>query len=315
MDATSGHMTVDEHEIETPTGDQIAVWKMAGDGDVQSVPIVLVPGFGRRMRHVAVIARHMAANGFTVYRCDLPGHIGLSSGDITEFTMSRAFAGIHAVVEHVRQEEDVSPISVVAMSLSFRIAVRLAAVDPEIARVVGLVGVVNPRRTLSQVFDEDLFARKPSEWPDYAQFERYKIASVPFAPDFVENGWLEMDRCVEELAKVLCPVVNFCGRNDEWVQIDEVRTAFAYGGQRAVVEMPNVEHELSRNPVAVNALLRELTVRAGALDGEERTLASFATTIKDLSFDEMAAQVVFERRREREVQEKLTQYSQQLGDK
>jgi acyl transferase len=254
---------------------------------------------------MAVIARHLAENGFVVYRSDLRNHVGLSEGDIEQFSMTEALDGLRTVAEKVLETEKVSKLIVVPASLSFRLAIRMAAQDENVSGIIGLVGVVNTRYTLTQAFGTDFFALPRHEWPTYAEFEKYRISSVTFGPDCVDEGWLEFDSCIDELEHVQCPVTNFCGGNDKWVRVEDIRRAFAssWSAGRVLVEMPDVEHELARNPVAVNDMLREVARYALEARSEDGSYDRGASIV-DLSFDAMAAQTIFERRYEAEARER-----------
>jgi acyl transferase len=258
------------------------------------------------MRHMAVVARHLAENGFAVYRSDLLNHVGLSAGDIEQFSLTEALEGVRAVAREIIEAEDVGGLVVVAASLSFRLAIRMAVLDDYVRGIVGLVGVVDTRYTLSQAFGTDFFALPRPRWPDYAQFEKYKISAASFGPDCIEREWLELSDCVDELERVRCDVTNFCGGHDRWVRIEDVRRAFATEGKasRVLIEMPDVEHELARNPMAVNEMLRVMThhvLQAGCKTGEHA-----ADETVDVSFDAMAAQTIYERRYEAEVRDRRT---------
>jgi acyl transferase len=306
MTTTAAHLEVDEIEMTAPDGGRLAVWRMTSqESSVRRGPILLLPGFGRRMRHMAVIARHLAENGFVVYRSDLRNHVGLSDGDIEQFSMTEALEGICAVAGKVIEAESVPKLIVVAASLSFRLAIRMAARDENVSGIIGLVGVVDTRYTLSQAFETDFFALPRPDWPTYAQFEKYRISSATFGPDCVDENWLERDDCIDELGGVQCYVTNFCGGNDKWVRIEDIRRAFASGRDagRVLVEMPDAEHELARNPVAVNNMLRDVALYAlktQSVDGSHKE----DVCIVDLSFDAMAAQTIFERRYESEARER-----------
>jgi acyl transferase len=299
---TATHLQVKESDVLTDDGARVAVWRTVNDDrSVRQTPVLVLPGFGRRMRHMAVVARHLAENGFVVYRSDLRNHVGLSEGEIEQFSLTDALEGARAVGERIIEAENAGGLVVVAASLSFRIAIRMATLDSYVKGIVGLVGVVDTRYTLSQAFGADFFALPRPEWPSYAEFERYQISAASFGPDCMDRGWLELSDCIDELERVSCPVTNFCGGNDKWVRIEDIRRAFATSQEagRLLIEMPDSEHELARNPVAVNGMLRDVThsVREAALENE----AGNDGDVVDLSFDAMAAQTIFERRYEAEV--------------
>jgi pimeloyl-ACP methyl ester carboxylesterase len=284
---------VEEIRHRTAGGNAVAIWRSAPeDGAESRGTVILLPGFGRRMRHYAVIARQLTQNGLTVYRLDHPNHIGLSDGIIANFTLSGVEEGLRATLELVRTTERSAGTVIVAASLSFRVAIR-HAVTADLSGIVGVVGVVNPRQTLARVFGVDLFDVTPDGAPRDVEFEGHRVTSSVFAPDCLDNDWLELEDTAADLRCVQSPVTNLCGSSDEWVLVADVRQAFASGVAkgRVVVEMPYVEHELAKNPVAVNSMLAELTRRVWTYCDPK----SPANEMIELTFDEMAEQIVFER--------------------
>src|SRR4051794_34144351 len=118
----------------------IAVWRMAGGAPDPPIAFV-APGFTRRMRHMAPVALYLAANGFTVYRCDYLDHVGLSDGDVYDTTITSMYESQRATLDLITECEKRPPV-VVAASLANRTAVRLAARSEHVAGLIGIVGVV-----------------------------------------------------------------------------------------------------------------------------------------------------------------------------
>lgn len=249
--------------IQDPDGRGIAVWRTGPEEPSSPGRVALVaPGFARRMRHMASTARYLADNGFVVYRCDYLDHVGLSDGDIWNFTFGAMYRTLETVLAQVVEAEDVDSAVVVAASLAARPTVRLAANSNAVRGIIGAVGVVNPRYTLQRVFGTDYTVRPVDGLgaDEFAQFENKKVHGLTFLPDWLEGDWRDAEATVRDISRVSCPIVNFCGSADDWVDIAEVRDVFtAAKGPARVVELPFVEHELSRNPVAGQTMLREIT--------------------------------------------------------
>lgn len=292
---------ISPERIEMPDGRGLVTWRNEPEGgDRERRVAVVAPGFARRMRHVAGLARALVDNGVTVYRCDYIDHVGLSDGQIWDFTLTGMYDSLRALVANVRDVEGLdTELVVVASSLGARPALRLAARHPDgIAGLVNVVGVVDTRYTLRRVFEDDL-SRYPAEhWgpADYVEFEGKRINALRFRKSWLEDGWLDTAETEREITAVSCPIVNYCGSSDDWVEVAEVKRIYGVGGSgaRRVVELPFVEHDLARNPVAAQTVLREVTrstltyVGAGTDD------------IAETSFLDLAVQLPYERRFEAE---------------
>ncbi len=280
----------------------VAVWRI-GSGD-PSAPVVLVaPGFARRMRHMAPVALYLAANGFRVYRCDYLDHVGLSDGDIYDFTMTSMYESQRAALEVIEQREERSPV-VVAASLANRTAIRLLAHNDGLAGLIGIVGVVDTRKTLSKVFGEDWVSMPVDQHPEHAEFERKQIRRETWWNDWNAGDWITLESAIAELRTIRQSVVNFCGSADDWVALADVEHAFEMGdgGHRLIIELPYVEHELSTNPIAGQAVLREVARVAVdlAVIGDKHDSV-------EPGFEQIAEQVVYERALENEVAAKQPQ--------
>lgn len=285
-------------ETSTSVGRRVAVWRTGGDAPAGESPVALVlPGFARRMRHMSAVALYLADAGFAVYRCDYLDHVGLSDGSIFDFTMSSMYESQAAALELVHKREGREAV-IVAASLANRTALRLAAQTEGVVGLIGIVGVVDSRRTLHKVFGEDYATYSVEQVPDHVVFENRRIRGLSWHEDWHAANWAGIDGTVEDLRGLDCPVVNFCGTDDDWVAIADVNRVFAKGagGPRRLIELPYVEHELSSNPVAGQALMRELVREAAACAGTDAPGAEAEPT-----FARIAEQVLYERSFEAEL--------------
>lgn len=291
----AGALEVTEFGVASPDGRNIAVWRTGPAGPVTPGRVAIVaPGFARRMRHMAPVARYLVENGFVVYRCDYIDHVGRSDGDIVDFTISGMYASLRAVHEHVLRAEDTEDVVYVAASLAARPCIRLAAEESGVAGIVGIFGVVNTRYTLARVFGFDHGGRALEEiGPDeHVMFEGKHINNLRFSYDWYHNDWLDVAGTVRDVERLTCPIVNICGSADDWISVAEVKEVLAAaGGFRRVIELPYVEHEVSKNPVAGQTVLREVT-RCGlefVADGVP------VPEVLEPSFADLAGQIPYER--------------------
>lgn len=288
---------VDELQTTVGTGHRVAVWRTGRSGPGNDAPAALVaPGFARRMPEMALAAMYLAEAGFIVYRCDYVDHSGLSEDDIFDFTMTSMYDTQGATLDLVMQREGRNAV-VVAASLANRAAVRLAARDEPVTAVIGLAGVVDSRFTLNRVFGKDYATYQLDDLPEYVVFENSRIRARNWCSDWQAGGWITIEGTAEELRHVSCPVVNFCGSDDDLVAITDVQWAFEVGnaGPRRLIELP-VEHEMSNDPVAGLTLMHEVVREALACAGH-----GDGTDTPEPSLKQIAEQVSFERRFEAEA--------------
>jgi pimeloyl-ACP methyl ester carboxylesterase len=240
---------------------------------------------------MAPVALYLASAGFNVYRCDYLDHVGLSDGEIFDFTMTVMYDSLRATLRMIEEREERPPL-IVAASLANRVAIRLLAENARAIGLIGIVGVVDSRKTISKVFGEDWVAMPDEQIPPYAEFERKRICGETWMRDWNAGNWISMEATIAELRRISQPVANFCGSADDWVEIADVERAFATGdgGPRQLVELPYVEHELSSNPIAGQTVMREVVHIAAALAGIDDT-----DQPTEPSFEQIAEQIVYER--------------------
>jgi pimeloyl-ACP methyl ester carboxylesterase len=277
-------------------GRPVAVWR-TGNSDPDAPVVLLAPGFARRIRHMAPVALYLGANGFRVYRCDYLDHVGISDGDIHDFTMTSMYDSLRATLELIEQCESRAPV-VVAASLANRAAIRLLARDGGPAGLIGIVGVVDTRKTLGKVFDLTWDQVLAEGYPEYVEFEHKRIRGESWWKDWHAGDWISLESTIAELREVAQPVVNFCGSADDWVALSDVQRAFELGdgGPRRLVELPYVEHELSTNPVAGQTVVREvirLAVELAGAGGEGAPV--------EPDFEQITVQSVYERALESQI--------------
>jgi pimeloyl-ACP methyl ester carboxylesterase len=287
---------VSPRTVSTSDGRRIAVWRTGPDVPVSPGRVALVaPGFARRMRHMAHAARYLAENGFVVYRCDYVDHVGLSEGEIGHCSIGDMYDTLVAVHGYILDAEQVDSAVIIAASLGARPSFRLAATVGRVSGIVGIVGVVNARYTLNEAFGVDYGGRGPDDWgdDDSVEFESKLIHGRQFVENLRADDWLDAASTMRDLAGVGCPIANFCGSADGWVNVAEVQEVFAAAqGHARVVELPFAEHDVSRNAVAVQTMLREITRCAiEFVTGDDPA----AIQVAEPSFTDLVSQIPYER--------------------
>ncbi len=300
---TTTHLHSDQLVAYTGDGSRVVVWRSEPRGTPRGV-VVLAGGFAQRMRHMGAIAAYLVANGALVYRFDPVRHPGLSDGNVGSFSLSALSDSLQAVRELAEKENPGETPVAVASSLAARAAVRLATRGSGFARLVLLVGVVDYRRTLAQALGTDYSTWTIDELPATITIEGQVCDPRAVWLDERDQRWGGAEETVIDLLSVRVPVINFVSVSDEWVDAEQVEGIFRLGagGERYIVRLPEGQHRISANPVALRTLLRMLTTVA--LCPQDRIAEVVATqddlpVIAEPGFDELVTLTVQERARER----------------
>ncbi|MBA3329115.1 MAG: alpha/beta hydrolase [Solirubrobacterales bacterium] len=253
--------------------------------------VVLPPGYERRIHHYSVLSRYLIRHGYATLRFDCTDHIGLSDGEIFDFTMSSMAGDVACATAQVPDALAELPRYLVASSLAARATVRaLAENAPLSARVDGAVlilPVIDLQDTLRKVIGEDLI----EEWrsgrvtdPRASSRVLDHEVAYGFARDLIDAGWDDPSGAGAELAQLALPVTAIAAAQDEWVRVDDVLAAMAAAdetpGARDTVVLEAASHELSHNAPVMRLLMEQVLGALASASGEE-------LAVEHLEFDEV----------------------------
>jgi acyl transferase len=285
-------------ELPVGEGRHITVWRNANvDRGLREVPILVASGFARRMSAFSPLARYLAMNGFEVFRYDPLDHIGLSSGQMEDFTMSTGLESMRLVADWMLRERGFDDVGIVATSLSARIAYRLVSTMKRVRFLVTAVGVTHMAATLKQVFGEDYSKFRPEDLPLHVEFEkRHKVTARRFQGDGLEKGWWELGPTVEELRNCPVPIASFLGSEDTWVEPADVRAALTAGdaGPRHLYTLTGSGHDLGQNAAIARQFFVEMVKGCIKMTGAEDPF--LGSEVVEPSFASISKQMIEERR-------------------
>jgi len=113
--------------------------------------VVVVPTFEATARHNAMLSRFLLGLGLSSMRFDFTNHVGCSSGEIINFTLTSAYHDLDAVLAFLRDGplEFTADLAIISSSLGTRVCLRYLADYPEAADFhVSLLGVVDAGHTI-----------------------------------------------------------------------------------------------------------------------------------------------------------------------
>ena len=276
----------------------LTVWKTPRN---ESAPerdsvILLAPGFGSRMDRQAGLALYLAHNGFDVYRYDPLNHVGLSSGEIEQHTMSLAMQSLELATDWLRGHERDQRVGLIANSLSARVAYQCIA-RLNVDYLVTTIGVVNLRDKLARALGDDYTVYDVDALPPTLLFEKHDIESYAFAKDGHDNDWFPLDATCRLVSESRVPLLAFSVEQDDWIKQDEVKRMLEHytNAPRALFSLQGSSHDLNNHLVALRRLCQKVTLAAIGMDADSQAV-QLGTELDEPSFEDITVRAVQERR-------------------
>lgn len=222
--------------------------------------VILTPGFGKRMHQHSALTQYFVANGIAVVRFDAVNHVGLSDGEIEDFTLSDGLISLEAATEVALRTLASTNLNLVATSLTARIALRRFSHDHTFSRLVVMSGVVDVRDTFIRVFGPEYAHYETDKLPEFDVFEGQKIRVPKLYQDGIENDWLTLSSSIREIERLDRPATWFVGTEDRWIDhgaIDQCSTA-NMRGKFKVINLENCGHDIGRNSAIARMMMRRI---------------------------------------------------------
>lgn len=306
MSNTNNFSTID-HVIQLHDGKEMRVWETQAKGSkTRNNTIVIASGFARRMDHFAGLVEYLSNNGFHIFRYDSLNHVGLSSGNVDEFSMTSGKDSLLSVFEWLRIR-GIKNIGLIATSLSARIAYEV--VDTlNLSFFISVVGVVNLKYTLEKAFEHDYLKDKINELPKNIEFEGYRLGAEIFVDDCLKNKWETLDATKIKMKNFNIPFIAFTANNDNWVAQDDVLELISSinSHQKKLYSLIGSAHDLGENLVVLRNFYQSATKASIALDNGS---VDIDVDIIEPSFEDLTMVTIRERRLKNEIESLLMQNS------
>lgn len=280
----------------------IRVWKLSSETTASTArPVVVASGFGRSMDQMGGLAANLVANGLVVYRYDSLDHVGMSDGEMLDFTLSTGLQSLEVVVDWVAKQYEGGQVGLVATSLMGRIAYRFASQSEKISYLVTAVGVVHVRKTLKSVIGEDYSTYDADDLPLTVAFERQPVGARDFYNDFIDNNWLSKDVTSEELRKIDVPVTVFLANDDEWVDRTDIEDVIDPNSKsnRSIYIMEDCEHNFGKNLRSTEVFINRVSEIVC-----QQTVKNWNDECVQLGFEKILDYAIKERRMQRSFKRK-----------
>ncbi|MEA2493920.1 MAG: hypothetical protein QOJ29_1831 [Thermoleophilaceae bacterium] len=250
-------------ELRDPSGRRIVGLCCAPPTAAAAGTVVIAPGYQRGIQHGSVLSRQLVRAGFRTVRFDLTDHVGLSDGNVRDFTLSSVATDVRTVLAASAHRWP-GPLHLIASSLAARAAVRALARDSKLAaaleRAVLVLPVIDAEHTLTRAIGTNVLA----EWRTGAVTDRDELCDVlghqvryRFCEDALAQRLDGAAATVKELTSLCCAVTAIAAERDDWVRLDDVHAAMGTPAEaeRETLVIEASSHDLAHNPPAMRLLL------------------------------------------------------------
>ncbi|AZL87008.1 acyl transferase [Aliivibrio salmonicida] len=290
-----------DHVISLENGKTLRVWETLPKENTlkKNNTILIASGFARRMDHFAGLAEYLSSNGFHVIRYDSLHHVGLSSGDINEFSMSIGKDSLLTVIDWLKGR-NIEKLGLIAASLSARIAYEIAN-EIDLSFLVTAVGVVNLRDTLERALKYDYLQLPIEKLPEDLDFEGHNLGSEVFVTDCFKHKWDTLDSTINKMKNLDVPFIAFTANDDNWVKQSEVLDLLiSLNSEKCkLYSLIGSSHDLGENLVVLRNFYQSVTKAAIALDNDSLDLD---VNMTEPRFEDITSVTVKERRLKNQIE-------------
>jgi len=287
----------EELHSQTTDGRSLACWISRATAKEAKGVIIVASAFGRCMHHNSSIASYLINNGYDVVRYDSINHVGMSYGEMMNFTMGDALLSANHAVDLAKALFPARTLGFFSTSITSRIAFALAAQRDDIDFLITLSGVVNLQKTLARVFGEDYCALQLHDVPHQVIFEGLSVGAKNFYQDMMSGNWLSLESTRDTIMQLKSPMTCFASSDDDWVEISEVKRIFSELDSRSLslIELEGCGHDLGENPAMARMVMRDMVKRCYEYCGFKGAL------IREPSYNMLLKTALQERRIQRKA--------------
>jgi acyl transferase len=221
------------------------------------------------MHQHSILASYLQANGVSVVRYDSLNHVGMSSGDPLDYTLSAGLVSLRAALQVARDTFPDHRLGIVATSLNARVALQAMADEKDVGFLVAISGVVNVTFTMAEALGVDYTTWDADKLPETVEFEGQSIRSLGFYIDYHQANWGGVQSTTELLRTLERRVVWYHGERDNWIAAEHVASCTEAAPNNAFVPivLKGCGHDIGRNPAMARQVLKEVVCRSLELAG------------------------------------------------
>lgn len=272
--------------LEVPGGDRIVVLCNFVDEREARGTVLIVPPFGRSAKDMFFFAFYLWRQGFNVVRFDARHHVGASTGEIADFTLSSLEEDLGYVCRHLQQCGLDMPI-LLGISLSTPVVLKYVAQVHPAAAVVSIVGAFDVKHAIESATGASV-APYRNRAKDRAEFQTilgYQVRAQPFVDDMDDGGFGSLDLMLDYIRSAPCQVHMIMASDDDWVTPESVMRCHQASASGSVLStFDSVTHEFGRSVATAKRISLEICrLCCLVVDAEcaaENTLPNFSDMLR-----------------------------------
>jgi acyl transferase len=267
--------------IPTSDGQKIVVFaNLISDREAKGT-VLIVPPFGRSAKDLFIFAHYLWKAGFNVFRFDARNHVGLSSGEIRNFTLSSLLKDLRLVTETLRGK-GFDDLTLLCISLSAPVTFKYAAGSAGVRGIVSVIGAVDVQFAVEKAGNcsLDAYRRKDTDRLPSQTILGYEVLADEFVRDMDAGEFSPLDSVVEAVRRAPCPVHIVMAADDDWVPPERMmRVHQAAPEGSTLTSFEGVSHEFGRSVKTTKRICLEICRLCGLTAGgeeEEWQIPNFA---------------------------------------
>ncbi|WP_150137296.1 fatty acid reductase transferase subunit LuxD [Candidatus Enterovibrio altilux] len=298
--------TMINHVIDLGSNKSIRIWETLPKINTKKRKntIIIVSSFTKKMDHFSGLAEYLSNNGFHIIRYDSLHHVGLSSGNINEFTMTAGKNNLLTIINWLKTR-GINQLGLFAASLSARIAYEIAA-SIKLSFLVTAVGVINLRDTLKRALKCDYLQLAIEDLPKSFNFEGHNFEAKSFVADCLNNKWDTLESTKNKLNNLDIPFIIFTANNDNWVKESEVIELIdnIHSDRCKIYSLIGGSHNLGANLVVLRNFYQSITKAAIVADHGSVDI-DINIDINEPQFETLTTVTVNERRLKNKIESEM----------
>ena len=223
--------------------------------------ILVLPGYGETKTDVLTVSYFLAKNGFHTLRFDYSDHVGESDGEILSTTLTKMKEDIQSALDYVHRRFRPAAVGAVGSSLASRALLRAAREDDRIRLLLNLVSIVDLRKTLCSIYNEDHFVHTYQGLvKGVMDVLGFQVDADHFLQSAVQDRYENLVTTIDDADHIKVPIVFYAAEKDIWVDLADVRQVFdaTRSRDKNFCVLKGAMHRLYENPQIVKEALKTM---------------------------------------------------------
>lgn len=253
--------------------------------------ILIIPPYAINSHELFLFNYYLLENNFNVYRFDGINNVGLSSGNIENYTLGQLEEDISLVIDSFFKKDNL-PLIILTQSISFPVALKYSTYNDQISKIISILGVVDVKDTIERVSNTllDPYIRKEPDLPKNLLIFGNSTIVQSFVDDMIINSLSTIEDTIFYFKRTKTPVFMVSSKNDEYVNYKDVTKCKEYIEEKGkLIVLSDISHMIGRSLFLAKKLAK-LTVEIAANRHSNKNNFSFPKLTDVIKFASIEAE-------------------------